>query len=559
MEGPLFNEKSWIVIVVYLIFTTILGHVLGKRQATLKDFFLGGRKLPWYAVSGSIIATELSAMTLVGAPAFLWAKTGNLSYAVLALGTILARVIVGYFIIPRYYEKEIYSPYEYIGNQLDERANRVTSFLFMIGGIMGQGTRVLLTAVVLQVVTGLDIYLAIWLVGLAALLWTCMGGIVTVVWTDVIQFCIFTVSAFLTLAIVVMRFESVDGQAGVAAIWSLAREAGKLEWFDADFDITKNYTIWAALIAGTIGGLAAYGTDQMMMQRCFCCRGPREARKAMIWSSAGQVLMLVCLFVGVALWAFYQKSGVPGVPNPEELRQINENANRLVPVFIKFRVPWFLGGLMVAGIFAAAISSLDSILAALSQQTLAAVGVRNDKSDKDNIRLSRFFIVVWAVVLCSMASLFHAGASQATLLIELALSVVGYVSGAILATFLIAAVPFLRRETKGLEWAAALSVMTVFAITRHGPWAPYALVLASAVLVVTAARSRMEEDRFVILKLYPFVVFIFFLNLFQYMNPKMEIVVMKIGWPWYTPLGCLVMLAASLTLCEEKLPKLVSR
>jgi Na+(H+)/acetate symporter ActP len=217
-----FNGYSWAVIVVYMILTTWLGHRLSGSHATIRDFFLGGRKIPWYAVSGSVIATELSAMTLVGAPAFLWAASGDMSYAVLAIGTILGRIIVGYVFVPKYYEQEIYSPYEYIGNQLGHRANRITSFLFMMGGILGQGTRVLLTAIVLEVVTGMDIYACIWIVGFVSVVWTWMGGITTVIWTDVIQFLVFAFSSILTLVIVGMEFHTVDGQAGVGVIVDLA-------------------------------------------------------------------------------------------------------------------------------------------------------------------------------------------------------------------------------------------------------------------------------------------------------------------------------------------------
>jgi SSS family solute:Na+ symporter len=551
-----FNTLSWVIIVGYLLLTTYIGHRLSRKQLTMRDFFLGGHKLPWWAVCGSFIATELSAMTLVSAPAFLWAVTGNMTYASLAIGTILARVIVGIWIIPKYYEKEIYSPYEYIGNQLGMRANRLTSVLFVLGGIMGQGTRVLLTAVVLQVVTGMNIYTAIWLVGATAVLWTAMGGMITVVWTDVVQFLILTFSAVLTLIIVVTEFKTPDGQAGIGTIFSLASEAGKLKWLDLTPTFTKSYTLWAALVGATIGGLAAYGTDQMMIQRCFCCRDARQARKAMIWSSASQVLMLACLFAGVGLWAYYQKSGIPGVPNPDELAQINENADRLLPVFIKYRVPWFFGGLMVAGIFAAAISSLDSILAALSQQTMAALENlrpgRADSIERHRIRAGRWWIVFWAVVLCGMASVFHANASRAHLLIELALSVVGYVSGAILGTFLIAAIPRLRREALGLEWAAALSVMTIFAITRHEAWAPWTLGAACVAVLLTAGWWLMHRDRWAIFKLLPFVAFIIFVNMFQFTDSNGAQAHLQIGWPWYAPLGCLIMLTSSMIICPPK-------
>ena len=551
----LFDERSWAIIALYMVATTILGRLLSHRQKTIRDFYLGGRRLPWPAVTGSIIATELSAMTLVGVPALLWADEGNMTYASLAFGTILARILVGWFILPRYYEKEFYSPYQYIGDRLGPRANRLTSTLFMIGGILGQGTRVLLTAIVLEVVTGLNIYASIWIVGAAAVVWTAMGGIVTVIWTDVIQFFVFTLSALATLVIILIQYESPTGEGGVAVIWRLAGEAGKLQWFDGTWDLSRNYTIWAAIIGYTISGLFAYGTDQMLVQRCLCCRDRQSARKAIIWSGLSQLLMLLCLFVGVGLWAYYRKNGLPDVPWPEEAAQFERGSDRVLPVFIKYRVPWFLGGLMVAGIFAAAISSLDSILAALSQQTLALLRPptggedSSDEDDRKNIAWSRMVILIWAVVLCGMASLFHATMRPGGLLIELALAVVNFTSGAILGTLLMAMIPWLRRDPRGMEWGAAFSVLSVFAVTRHELWALGVLWIAVSVILYYGLHSPLNRRKWIVPRMIPFIVLLVFLNRYQGPYGGAEPGFIVLGWPWFATLGCSVMLAASLTLC----------
>ncbi|HOR27973.1 MAG TPA: hypothetical protein PLG73_08145 [Candidatus Sumerlaeota bacterium] len=571
-----FTWPAWLIIAAYMIFTTWLGHRLSGRQATIRDFFLGGRRLPWYAVCGSIIATELSAMTLVVAPAFLWSATGDMSYAVLGVGTILARIVVGYWFVPHYYSEEIYSPYEYIGNRLGERAGRTTSLLFMLGGVLGQGTRVLLTAVVLQVVTGISIFWSIWIVGLVAVLWTWMGGITTVIWTDVIQFGVFLFSSLLMMLIVLWEFPPT-GVVSPGLVFNLAWEEGKFHWLNFEFDLTQSYTVWAGLIASTIGGLAAYGTDQMLVQRLFCCRDPREARKAIIWSSAGQIMMVICLLTGVGLWAYYQRSGLPDTPNAWEATQIAENTNRLVPVFIKFRMPWYLGGIMVAGIFAAAISSLDSILAALAQQTLAWTRGRRGEQQGDarEIALSRLYVILWAIVLCGMATVFQmlivrelssaeaSGTFGSGLLIELALAVVGYTSGGILGFFLLALVPSWRVEGRGLEWAAALSVMTIFAITQHAGWAFTALLAAGAALIAAALGLLPERRAAFTLKLLPFIAGILLLNRVQTDGLRFAwpygaggggeaAAFIRLGWPWFVPLGCLVMVTAAWTLCRRQ-------
>ncbi len=558
----LFDQNSWIVIAVYLVFTTVMGHLLGRRQQTVRDFFLGGRSLPWPAVCGSIIATELSAMTLVGLPAILWAATGDIGYGILSIGAIVSRVLVAWWFLPRFYESELYSPYEYIGQKLGPGAHRLAGYLFMVGGILGQGTRVLLTAIVLQVVTGLDIYAAIWLVGVAALIWTVMGGIVTVIWTDVIQFLVFTFSAILTVVLIVMQYEAPNGDAGLIPLVSQALDAGKLHLLNLDFDFSNPYTLWAGAIGYTIHGLFAFGSDQMLVQRCLCCRSVGDARKALIWSSMGQVLTFLCLFVGVCLWAFYQHSGLTGVPWPVELLEIETNANRLLAVFIKYRVHWFFGGLMVAGIFAAAISSLDSILAALSQQTLSIIMPDAKDRGRKALATSRLLVVGWAIVLCAIASLFQAVVQGEGLLIELALSVVGYTGGAILGLLILALVPWMRRGARGLELPAALSVMTIVAITQnHHPddaWATIGLAVATVWLLRRGAASILNRNRRVVLRLAPFILFIFACHLGFPRDLNVlgnePFVHWTISFPWNIALGTVVMLLASLMVCNQKKP-----
>jgi len=304
------------------------------------------------------------------------------------------------------------------------------------------------------------------------------------------------------------------------------------------------------------------GVDQMMVQRCFCCKGPKQARWAIISSCIGQFLMIICLFVGLALWMFYKKSGLPGVPSPEETALIGENANNILPVFVKFRIPALVGGIIVAGVFAAAISSLEGILAALAEQTLASMKMAGFKAidDAHAIRWSRAIICVWGVVLCAMASLFWYGWQGKGLIIELALSVVGLVAGGVLAVFLMALIPRLRRESLGMELSATLSVMTVFAFIRHpdfaaktdrfmAVWPFWAIVLASAALLFFGLVFRSKKDPLAVPKMLPFIALVFFIHLFKFTNGSGELVNITVGWPWYGPIGLLVMLAASRVLC----------
>jgi len=270
-----FTYWDWAVVFGYMILTTWLGHRLSGKQSSIKDFFLGGKTLPWWAVSGSMIATEISALTFIGVPGMIYAISGDWTYLQWGLGSVVARFAVAYWLVPLYYEKEIYSPYDFMGDRLGEGVRRLVKGLFSLGAILGQSVRVLVTAIVLQVVTGMDAWVCICVIGSIAVLWTFMGGMQTVIWTDVIQFCLFIFGGLLAFGMLV-------GQLGWSEIVGLNQvtvdgvEVNKLRWLDftTPFEDPKlRYTMWVALLAMPFQNFAAFGVDQLNTQRMFCCGG----------------------------------------------------------------------------------------------------------------------------------------------------------------------------------------------------------------------------------------------------------------------------------------------
>ena len=194
-----FTWTDWQVVGAYLGITTLVGHLLKGKQSTIKDFFLGGRSLPWPAVSGSIIATEISGVTFIGVPGMVYAAGGDFTYLQWGIGSIIARILVGIFFVKVFYEREIYSPYDYMGNRLGLGAKRLATLIFQIGGILGQSVRVLVAALALKVVTPMDFNECIWFIGFFAVFWTLMGGMRTVIWTDVMQFFLFVGAGLFSL------------------------------------------------------------------------------------------------------------------------------------------------------------------------------------------------------------------------------------------------------------------------------------------------------------------------------------------------------------------------
>jgi Na+/proline symporter len=508
---------DWAVLLGYLVVVSVLGVVLAGKQRDLRDFFRGGDQLPWYAVAGSMIATIISAVTFVAVPAVAFRAGGNFTYLQFGLiAGLLARLFVCFVLIPAYYRKRVFSPYDYIGQRLGEGGRSVTTALFTLLGLLGQSARLYLTAVVLDLVlggplqhlethTGIDSILwALFIITVIAVAWTMLGGIATVVWTDALLFLVFVVGGLVALITVVMQLPGGWSQLihdGVAA--------GKFQLLDLStaFDVSKPYTLWAAIFAVTLSNIGSYGTDQLLAQRIFCCKSPNQARAAVMASWAGELVVALMLLVGVGLWAFYRQF-------PEKLTgaaaaMVAADSDKIFPVFILTIVKPGLTGLIIAGIFAAAISSLTSILAALAQTTLSAVvlplgridpeGNHDERTQRLLVRTSRGLVVFWGVALMAAAAGVdgyirgRAAAGLDTPLLDLALGMTNYVVGALLAAFLLAWLP-LKINAFGLLWSAPLSVVTVFVVARTGavawPWyAPIGAAVAFSLGWLLAGRK----------------------------------------------------------------------
>lgn len=460
-----FTGLDWFVVVFYMLLTTWIGHALSGKNATIRDFFLGGRSLPWWAVSGSMVATEISALTFIAVPGTVFALQGDWTYLQWGIGSIIARFVVAYWLVPLYFAREIYSPYDYMGSKLGEGVRRLVTVLFSLGAILGQSVRVLVTALILETVTGLSTVVCIALIGGFAVVWTLIGGMRTVIWTDVIQFGIFMFGALLA-------FGWLAGSLGWDAIVEINRNAvgpdgpiDKMRWLDFTLpwdNATLSYTFWVGVLAMPFQNIAAFGTDQLNAQRIFCCGSAKDAKKAMIFSSVSMLTTLVMLAVGAGLFAWYQTKGM----TPDEAAKFAENSNFVFPVWITTVLPPGITGLILAGAFAAAISSLDSVLAALSQTSLSAwYGRKRLEEEGDGpamVRRSRIVVAAWGVLLSLVAIVLAAGYSENENknLIDLAFGMVAYTYGPLLGILMAAILPG-NRSLPGLFAGVITSILVV--------------------------------------------------------------------------------------------------
>ncbi len=445
-----FHWIDWVVVAAYMIGITILGERLAGKQNTIKDFFLGGKSLPWWAVSGSMIATEISALTFIGVPAGLYALQGDWTYLQWGIGSIIARFAVAYWLVPLYYEKQIYSPYDFMGNRLGEGARRLVTALFSVGSVLGASVRVVVTALILKTVTGMDGMLCIAIIGAIAVLWTFLGGMQTVIWTDAIQFCLFAAGGLLAFGWLYFTLgfgEVFELNQVTTAEGEKINKMNMLDLTTPFQDKALAYTLWVGIFAMPFQNFAAFGVDQLNTQRMFCCGSIKDARKAMCWSSISILITLLMLAVGSGLFAWYLKNP----PSEGVLAGFKEDKNFVFPAWIVTVLPIGISGTILAAAFAAAISSLDSVLAALSQTSLSIIFGRDKLEDesqsKKRVAQSRMAVCIWGVVL-TIVSLVLWGVytrDQNSDLIALAFGVLTYTFGPLLGVLLAAI--FLRSKT----------------------------------------------------------------------------------------------------------------
>jgi SSS family transporter len=463
-----FTTWDWLTVFGYLALTTWVGHRMRGHQASIRDFFLGGRSLPWQAVSGSIIATEISGVTFIGVPGMVFAADGNFTYLQWALGSIIARFLVGMFFVSYFYEREIYSPYDFMENRIGPGVKRLATVIFSIGSVLGQSVRVLVAALALRVVTSFgtdyDFAICIVIIGLFAIGWTLMGGMRTVIWTDVMQFGLFVFGGAVALIWIV---SSLDGgwaeyfKVGLAAqVENGVSTHGKFSLIDLTTDPAVSFTLWVAILAVPFLNLSAFGVDQLNAQRMFCCRSESDAKKAIIWSSVGQFITLLMLMVGAGLFVYYTQNP----PGPAEAELFHEDHDLVFPTWITTTLPVGLRGLILAGVFAAAISSLDSILAALSQTTLSLfhkTGAEQTAEQHRRLLLaSRMLVVGWGVLLTVFAIFLDRMRGDINV-VNLAFGMVSYTAGPLLGMFLAAINPWRHSSLRGLTIGFILSFLTV--------------------------------------------------------------------------------------------------
>jgi solute:Na+ symporter, SSS family len=433
-----FNAADWVVIITYLGGIILLGVWFGKDQRNTRDYFLGSKNIPWWGIGVSIVAAETSALTIIGVPAI--AYGGNILFIQMIVGYVIARIILAIVMVPHYLSGEIYSPYQLLEQHLGRGPRRLAGGLFLFLETMAAGVRVFVACIPIRLMLGekvcslgglVDPILGAILifVGLS-LLYTYIGGVKAVIWTDAVQFGLFLAGGLFALFYIPTL---VTG--GWSAALDQAAAAGKLVWLKTDFTFSAPFNIWMGVIGGTVMVLSTHGAEQLIVQRVLACGSISDGRKALTLSAVLIFpLFLIFLLVGVMLWVFYQ--GHPfQIPLPEGRPGI-KSFDFIFPIFMMTEVPHVLKGFLIVAILSAAMSSISSAITSLaSVSTMDFVKqIVRGRDEEFYLRWSKYSTVFWAAMLVFTAWLTR----EVTFVLNAAFSLRGLTAGALLGALILA-------------------------------------------------------------------------------------------------------------------------
>jgi solute:Na+ symporter, SSS family len=472
---------DYAIIAVFMLFVFGGGLFLGRGVQNVKGYFNADRNLPWWAVMLSIVAAETSVLTFLSIPGL--AYLGNFTFLQVTVGYLLGRTVIAIYFLPMYAEGNFISVYEAVREKGGITMQRVMSITFMFTRLLADGVRLFAVAIPLSMIAGFDYMTSIWILGIVSIFYTWFGGIRSVVWMDVAQWMIYITAAVVALGI------GLHFTPNLSALFSGAWEAGKFQIFDISLK-SNSYTIFSGLLGGALLSMASHGTDQLIVLRILSCKTLADSRKALVGSGIVVIIQFALfLVIGAMLWLFWngQDLAALGLTKPDEL----------FTKFIIEKLPPVVKGITVAGIFAAAMSTLSGSLSALSSSTTIDIIkplLKKELSEAKFLKIGRMATLVWGIVMVGGASLFT---DMNTPLVELGLAIASFTYGGMLGIFLL-----VRFYKKVAVWQYVVTffgtILTmVFIITQttiHWTW--YTLIgvisalIIHTILLVTQLRKQ---------------------------------------------------------------------
>ena len=485
-----FTWLDTVILIAYLAGITWFGIKIAGKQASSKDYFLGGRKIPWWAVCFAIVATETSTLTFISIPGL--AYLTNLNFLQLTLGYFLGRLIVAWVILPAYFRGELGTAYTFLANRFGIPMKNLASGVFMLTRLAADGVRLFATAIPLALILqgtflaanfSTDwIYIgSILLIAVVSLSYTYVGGLRAVVWMDVVQLFIYFAGAIAAIIIV-----SGDLSGGLAGGIAKASEANKFEIFNFSFEgglkgfFSTPYTFIASILGGAFLSMASHGIDQLIVQRLLAAGSLIASRKALVLTGGIIIFQFALfLFLGSLLFVFYGGADIL--------------SDEVFPRFIIEEMPAGLSGLIIAALFAAAMSTLSSSITALGSATMYDYVMPYYKklTSVNEISISRLITLIWCLLLVGSAILFM---QSSQIVVELALSIASFTYGGLLGTFFLGVFfksPQMRDAIPA--FITGILVMVYIILFTSIAWTWYTLI-GTSVTVVTGQLLTLRSS-----------------------------------------------------------------
>jgi solute:Na+ symporter, SSS family len=460
------------VLAAYLIAITWFGAHFRKSQRNLKDYFLGGRSAPWWAIALSIVSAETSTLTVIGTPALSFA--GNFQFLQLVLGYLLARIVIVVLFLPQYFSGEMFTAYELMRRRFGERIRRLTAGTFLLLRALAEGVRVFALSIIISVVLRTGEVVSILAIVCLTLFYTFEGGMTAVIWTDAVQMFLYVGGALLSFWVILHQIPG--GWPHVAA---MAGAAHKFQMFDFRFSWTpaffaRSYSFSAGIIGGCFLTTASHGTEQLLVQRLLAAKNERQSRTALL--SSWFVIFFqfaLFLFIGVLLFVHYSDTGSPAPQPPDAI----------YPVFVWNNLPAGAAGLVMAAILAAGMSNLSAALNALSSTTVMdfykplAMRANPARSDADFLGIARWATLGWGAVLFLIGLVArHVGS-----VLEAGLSIASVLYGSLLGVFLLGLLTRRVKQTAAMiAMIAGLALMIYVSAATHIAFTWYVVIGTAA-------------------------------------------------------------------------------
>ncbi len=478
-----FSTLDVIIVVAYLVGVALFGIFTGGRQKSARDYFVSESSVPWWAVCFAIVATETSALTFISIPGIAYAT--NFNFLQITFGYFIGRVIVATLFIPAFFEGELSTAYAFLEKKFGSAMRKTTSIVFMGTRTFADGVRLYTTAIPLALllkgfgalpnISETSFYIiSISIIAVMTLIYVFIGGVRAVIWTDVVQMFIYLFGAVVSIIILLDLIPD-----GTTNIFSTSIKQGKMNILYSGFDLgfseffAKPYTLIASVVGGMFLSMASHGTDHIIVQRILTTNNVRKGQQAMILSGAIIIVQfLLFLFIGTLLFVYYGGAQI--------------SVNEVFPKFIIEKIPSGFSGIIIAGLLAAAMSTLSGSISALSSSTVMDIILpltKNKWNENQKLKRSRIISVIWCVVLVFIAMIF---VNTSKTVVELALSIASYTYGGLLGVFLLGVMKKRVSQRSALiGFSVGIITMTFIILQTSIAWTWYTFI-GSGITIISS-------------------------------------------------------------------------